>query len=156
MKTALLLFLQLGMAITYLSLSPCPFGLNPENTQGLLFFWQESLELLSIPFCLLLFSFSRKPLFVIAKGAWGFWSALISLGVLGWYSQVPLVIPFLGTVFLALYGILGFSLGLHSGFEWMKQFKSSGPMNRPSPLLAHSPGTRLEHPSETLPKVEGI
>lgn len=156
MKTALLLLAQLGMALVYLGVSPSPFGLTQENPHGFLSLWRESIELISIPFCLLLFSFSRKPLFVLSKAAWGFWSAFVSWGVLGFTPELQSQVPFPGILFLAFFGILGFSLALHAGFEGMHHFKVLAPnLHSPSEISGQSWPTSSPQ-TETLPKVEGV
>jgi len=155
MKTALLLLVQVGLGLLLYGVNPNPFGLIQENPQGWLALWLETVELFSLPFCLLLFSFSKKNLFIWSKGIWGFWSAFVSLGLLGFTQGLQAQFPDTGILFVAFYGIIGLSLFLHAGLEWMRQNKDSVHRNASQNLTA-SPSVNFSPvASQGLPKVEG-
>ncbi|MFM8270278.1 MAG: hypothetical protein ACKN9V_08835 [Pseudomonadota bacterium] len=127
MKSALLLFLQLVIAVALFVVVPSPFGILQENPVGWLKFYQETAELFAIPFCLLIFAFNKKPLFLALRLGWGLWTALLSAGLL-WDAavQFPEITEF-GQMLIAFNAVFGFALALTSLMELNKLFPGEDP-----------------------------
>lgn len=120
MRAALILIFQLAMAIALFVVAPSPFRILQDNPQGWLRLYQETAELFAIPFCLLFFSFSKKPLFLSLRLGWGLWTAIISTGLL-WSASVqfPEITEF-GQMLIAFNSVFGFSLALFTIIELNK------------------------------------
>lgn len=151
MMTGILLFIQLAVWVGLYLIVPSPFGLMGETAFGPLKMWQETTALLAIPFCLLLFCLSKLRLMRSLKLGWGLWNAVLS-GTLLWDApaQFP-EITWMGLCVVALNGVLGLSLMIHTLMEFEK--------NPPAPALStvskssFQPAAPSKNPP--LPKVEG-
>jgi len=149
MKSAILLIFQLVLGVALFVVEPSPFGILQENPQSWLKWYQETAEALSIPFCLLLFSFSRKALFLVLRLAWGLWTSLISTALL-WQASVHFPgITELGQIAIAFNAVFGFSLSLFAIIEISKKI----PAEVPAPISMDEALPKTSEPEMDL--VEG-
>ena len=131
MKSAILLLFQLVLAVGIFLVNPNFFGILQETPQSWLSFYQQTAELFAVPFCLLLFSFSKKPLFLGLRLGWGLWTAIISAGLL-WQAPVQFTdITEFGRIVIAFNSIFGFSLALFAVIEISKKWPTQDPSLTP-------------------------
>lgn len=145
MKAAILLLIQLLMSVALFVIVPSPFGLIGENPQSWLNLYQQSAELFCIPFCLLIFSFSRKPLHLMLRLSWGLWTSLIGAGLL-WQASVHFPeITDLGKILVSFNTVFGFSLVLLSLIQINKEMVGSNSREfNPSESKKKSPEASLD------------
>jgi len=148
MKSAILLFFQLVVSVGIFVVTPNFFGILQENPQSWLKFYQETAELFAIPFCLLLFSFSKRPLFLALRLGWGLWTAIIS-AVLLWQAPVEFTdITEFGRILIAFNSVFGFSLTLFTlieiGKSWPSKESTMTPASVMGPQTTEAPMDMVE------------
>lgn len=126
MKSFLLLLFQLTFSVMLLGVAPSFFGILQENPQSWVNLYQQTAELFAIPFCLLIFGFSKKLLFLALRLGWGLWTAIISTCLL-WKAPIhfPEITEF-GQILISFNAVFGFSLALFSLIELSKLFPVEG------------------------------
>ncbi|NBX76184.1 MAG: hypothetical protein EBQ92_06485 [Proteobacteria bacterium] len=149
MKSAILLLFQLALAVGIFVVSPNFFGILQENPQSWLKFYQQTAELFAVPFCLLLFSFSKRPLFLGLRLVWGGWTATTSTGLL-WNAPVQFTdITEFGRILIAFNSIFGFAVALFALIEISKKW----PVTKPAFTPDSTPGSQSGGPA--IEMVEG-
>jgi len=151
MVTGFLLLIQLVLWAGLYAIVPSPFGLMGETAFGALKMWQETTALFAIPFCLLLFCLSKNRFMRSLKLGWGLWNAILS-GTLLWDTPARFPeITWMGMSLVALNGVLGLSMMIHT----LMEFEKKPAPNSGSPISNRIRAPQVKNPNPPLPKVEG-